>query len=108
LIAMVWDLTKKHAEKHDLASCDPAAIQKWKEDLLPKIKEATKNTDIKQKLEALSEACFLFSSQMAYDSAMKTRALVTVMKHRHGLTDEEIEKCLTGSASTLRISTRKK
>jgi hypothetical protein len=37
---------------------------------------------------------------LAYDSAMKTRALITVMKQRHGLTDEEIEKCLNGSAST--------
>lgn len=105
---MVWDLTKKHSEKHELASCDPEKLDEWKRDLLPKIKDAAKSSNIEAKLEALSEACFLFSSQMAYDSAMKTRALVTVMKQRHGLSDEEIDKCLHGLASTRLISTHKR
>lgn len=104
----MFDITKKHQEKIEKAIENPQDLHEWKEDLLPRVKEATESDDIREKIDTLAEVCLAFSAQMAYDAAVKTKALVTVMKNRHGLSDEEIDKWLSGNSLIPQISTPKR
>lgn len=83
-------------EKHDLAKVDKAYLEQWKCDLLPRLVAANDSPNIAVRMDALSEACFLFSAEMAYDAAVKARALVTAMRGAHGVNVEEIQLCQSG------------
>lgn len=102
----MFDLTKKNTPRFELASKDIHALHEWKHDILSRLKEANSSIDVKKKIEVLSELCFLVSAQMAYDSTKKTQALIVQMKNRYGLTDEEIQKCLSGNNSIRLTSSR--
>ena len=105
---ILWDLTEKHEAKVERAIENPADLLAWKEELLPRVREATASDDITVKIEMLSEVCMAFSAQLYYDAAIKTKALATVIKNRHGLSDEEVDKCLAGNNLTRLISTPRK
>lgn len=93
---MKWDLVKKHESRLAKTVEDRAELALWKEELLPKLKAVTEGTEIVPKIEMLSEALMMFAGQLAHDTAIKTKALATIMKNRHGVTDEEILKWQNG------------
>jgi len=101
----MWDLTKRFEPRLNKAAESREELQEWKEELLPKVVEATASTSIEKKLSALAEVCFLFSAEMTYTAVVKTRALAVVMRDRHGMSQEELDKCLSGNNSTRQICT---
>lgn len=95
-------------ERHLRAVKDPEEMLRWKTELLARIKVAMAKGNIRDRLELVSEVCFLFSAEMAYDAAKKTKALMVAMRDVHGMPNEEIDTWLNGKSSTPGICILKK
>ncbi len=92
-------------ERHLRVVDNPEEMLEWKTDLLAKIETAMAEGTVRDKLELVSEVCFLFSAQMTYDASKKARALMVAMRDVHGVPSEEIDLWLNGKSSILRTCT---
>jgi hypothetical protein len=95
-----WDFFKQHSVKLKIASENHVELQEWKKDLTVRATKAAEGNNLREKFEVFMEMMTAMVATQALDATLKTRSLATVMKNRHNIKDEELDKWLNGTSST--------